>query len=645
MHPTDPQTIYIGAAQGGVWKTANGGASWTSLTDGQCSLAMGAVAIDPVNPQIVYAGTGEQNFSADSYYGCGVLRSSDGGTTWTQLGASTFDSPSGGATISRLLIDRPTAGSTATTLILAATNAGMYRSTNSGSTWTSVLAGVVTDLIVDPSTPSTMYSAVGSAVGGTTNGIYKSVNSGASWTRLGGGLPVSNVGRINLTVAPSSPQTLYASVQDGEVPELSSFGTLLGIWASSDGGATWAKTAAATASCGASPNAQCWYDMTIAVDPLVSTTVYFGGVQLYKSIDGGATFAALPIPHTDQHALVVLPTSPATVYVGNDGGVFKSIDAGATLTSLNTNLSLTQFYGGASIDPSSATTLFGGTQDNGTLLWGGAASWPEVLGSDGGFTAIDPTNPATAYAETQWAQGSSSSGPRRRDVVGGQFITRNNGIVVSDRAEFIAPLVMDIFRPRILYFGTYRLYRTANHGDSWTPISGDLSRLGGNINAIRPASSDSNTIYVGTSDGDVQFTHDLGATWTVAAGLPIAAVSDVAVDPHDARSAYVAYHGFVASKVLKTSDGGATWTDLTLNLPNIPVLSIVLEPGSRDLDVGTDLGVFTLRNGTTSWVPLMNGLPNVAVYDLIFDITRSRLIAATHGRGMFSLDVTVTGLR
>jgi hypothetical protein len=204
---------------------------------------------------------------------------------------------------------------------------------------------------------------------------------------------------------------------------------------------------------------------------------------------------------------------------------------------------------------------------------------------------------------------------------------------------------MDPFRPNILFFGTRNLYRTNNSGDQWVSIGSSLVAASGNISAIGVAPSDTNTVYVGSDDHRVAYTHNLGGTWTSATGLPNAAVTDFAVDPRDARTAIVTFGQFLGSHVWKTTNGGVSWTSLTFDLPNIPVLAVVVEPGSGDIDVGTDIGVFTLRNGTQSWAPVVNGLPNVAVYDLVFDAPRSRLIAATHGRGMFSLDVTVTALR
>ena len=220
----------VGAATGGVWKTTNGGTSWTPLTDNACGLAMGSVAIDPVNPQIIYAGTGEENFSSDSYQGCGVLRSTDGGANWTQLGAATFINASGSASrIARIVIDVASAGSTSSTILLVASQTGLWKSDNSGATWALALAGTITDLIADPTTAGTYTAAIGAVGGGTSNGIYRTTDFGANWTKLSGGLPTTSVGRVNLGMSASAPNIIYASVQ------ATSSTTLLGIWKTLDG--------------------------------------------------------------------------------------------------------------------------------------------------------------------------------------------------------------------------------------------------------------------------------------------------------------------------------------------------------------------------------------------------------------------------
>ena len=662
IDPKTPTTIYVGGAQGGVWKTMNGGTSWVPLTDSQCSLAMGSVAIDPVNTNIIYAGTGELNNSGDSYYGCGVLRSTDGGNTWVQLGASAFLRSAGGVRISKVIIDVATAGSTTATVVLAATNGGLYRSMDSGTSWTRVLTVIASDIVQDPNASGTMYAAAGGAAGSSgpgnpANGVYKSLDAGATWTILTGAganvLPTTNVGRINLAIAQNAPGTVYAAIQDALFDNIGTDGELQGLYLTQDGGVTWTRQTAIVAGgasmCGSGK--QCWYDMTIAVDPTNPTIVYFGGFSIYRSVDSGMNFTDIGQPiHVDQHAIAFDPASPTTIYAGSDGGIFKTTNSTATTpvwTSLNTNLVLAQFYAGVSTSPSDALLILGGTQDNGTLQAQSAiaSNWPSVLGGDGGFTAIDQLTGLTAFAEFQWNQG-KGQGPYRRSSPTGGFTNRAAGININDRASFIPPLVMDPVRPRIVYFGTTNLYRTSNFGDLWTNIGANLITSSGSITAIGVAPSDSLTVYVGSSDGRVSFTHDLGATWTTATGPSGVAVTDFAVDPRDARTAIVTLSGFTPlNHVWRTTDGGATWTNISFNLPTIPTLAVVIEPGSHDIDIGTDLGVFTLRNGATSWIPVVNGLPNVAVYDLVFDAPRSRLIAATHGRGAFSLDVTVTGLR
>jgi hypothetical protein len=647
IHPTDPNIIYVGGAQGGVWKTVDGGASWVPLTDDQCSLAMGSIALDPANPEIVYVATGEQNFSGDSYYGCGILKSVNGGQTWTEVGRSVITG--NGARrprISRVIVDKFTANS-ANTIVFAATDAGLFRSLDAGATWSQTTgpAGAVTDIVADPATQGVFYAANGNIGGSLSNGVYKSIDSGLTWSKTS--MPAVNAGRISLALAPSAPATIYAAVQaaNNAGPNANA---LLGIWQSTDGGGNWTQKHGADQSlC----SQQCWYDLVIAVDPTNASTLFLGGVEFFKSTDSGATFPRISNAsiHVDQHAIAFHPTIPTTVFAGNDGGIFRLADGETNWTSLNTNLELTQFYSGVSVSPTSATMILGGTQDNGTLQWGGIGTWPQVVGGDGGFTALDQLTGGTAFAETQWTANSGFSGPRRRDASAGQsqFLLKLNGINTSDSALFIPPMVMDPLRPRIVFFGTANLYRTDNSGDLWTKIGTRLTASGfGSIASIGVAPSDTMTVYVGSSDGRVSYTHDLGLTWTAATGTGIGPVTDIAVDPRDARTAIIVQSNFSsAGKVFRTVDGGATWANLTLNLPSMPVLAVVLEPGSRDITIGTDLGVFTLPNGASSWTPVLNGLPNIAVYDLVFDAPRSRLIAATHGRGMFSLDVSVTGLR
>jgi photosystem II stability/assembly factor-like uncharacterized protein len=631
LDPTNSDVVYIGGAQGGVWKTTDGGANWTPLTDNECSLAMGSIAIDPVDPNIVYAGTGEQNFSADSYWGCGVLRSTDGGGSWTPIGPSGLQTTAYWSQISRIVVAPSTAGTPSTTTLLVGAHAryssavrGLYRSIDGGGNWSKVLSGSVTDLVLDPSNDSVGYAAVG---GGS---VYKTTDQGATWSAVASGFPSSNVGRINLGIAPSAPATLYAAVENA--PD----GSLLGIWKTTTGGTTWSQLTASGASCGS----QCWYDLFIATSPTDPDTVYLGGVSLYRSADGGASFANIQGGiHVDQHAIAFDPQSPSTVYVGNDGGVYRSSNSGSNWTSLNAGLSLTQFYEGISLHPSDQTIVMGGTQDNGTLQYYGQPAWSIVIGGDGGYTAIDYDNPVTRYGETQWQSNSGYSGPRRSD--GGSYLLKVSGIALGDRAQFIPPLVMDPNHSATLYFGTYRIYRTTDRAESWGPISPDLTGGSGKISAIAPAPSNDQVLYSGANTGQVYVTSDGGSTWNSrGTGLPARYVEDFALDRADWQTAYVALSGFGSGHVYRTTDAGQTWNDVSSNLPDIPVNAVIVDPASRGIVmVGTDVGVFLSSDSGGTWTPIDQGLPNVAVFDIAYNPATATLIAATHGRGMFALQL------
>lgn len=634
IHPTNRDVLYIGAAQGGVWKSTDGGTSWVPLTDGECSLAMGSIAIDPVNPDILYAGTGELHFSGDSYYGCGILRSTDGGTSWTQLGADVFDTNTVLARISKVIVDPPTAGSATTTTVYAASSLGVHRSADSGLTWTRLLDGIATDLVQHPSQPAVLWAAIGSPAGGASNGVYRSTDAGLTWVRVSAGFANSNAGRIALGFAPSSTATIYAAVQDA-FGSGGADGTLLGIWRTIDG-VNWTRMAATSAECGG----QCWYDLVIATDPLDTETVYFGGIGLYRSTDGATSFQSILADiHVDQHAIAFDPLDPATVFVANDGGIYRSTNRGNTWVPLNGNLTITQFYSGIALHPTDTTVVLGGTQDNGTLEFAGTPVWNFVLNGDGGYTAIDPVNPGIAYAETQWQQNAGFSGPRRRDGPGFFAIRKVAGIDFSDRALFIPPLVMDPVDPRTLYFGTFRIYRTTNSAELWTVISPDLTRTStGRISAIAASTASSGTLYVGTSDGHVQVTRDGGGQWDLRTnGFPNRPVMDIAIDAADPAIATAVVSGFGTGHVLRTTDFGVTWQDISGNLPDVPVNAVLTDPAlGSEIYIGTDLGTF--RTGTlgTAWEPFQDGLPNVAVFDLAYNAETGIGIAATHGRGMFS---------
>jgi uncharacterized protein (TIGR03437 family) len=650
IDPRDNNTVYIGAAEGGVWKTIDGGTTWKPLTDDQPSLASGAIVLDAANPDTVYVGTGEENFAIDSYYGAGILKSTDGGATWTNLVG-----PFLRARIGSMAID-PANGQN----LLCTTQSGVWRSTDGANSWFNTLSGAAgTSVAFDPTDSKVAYAGLGSITGNSNNGVYRSTDGGQTWQAIMGSgansLPTIHVGRIEIAVAPSTPTTLYVAIQD------TSTYTLLGMYKSTDSGSTWNQLNSAPRDLCAE---QCWYDMTVHVHPSDPNIVFAGGFQMFRSMDGGATWNALPLfadngveLHVDEHFLAF--TRDATkLYIANDGGVYSTTDIAAPFvnwTELNDTLALTQFYPGMTIDPANKQNAFAGTQDNGTQRYTGNPSWNDVTCGDGGWTAIDTSVPAIALAACQDIE------IRRTTDGGHSWIFADYGIDQNDRTAFISPLVNDPSNPQTAYFGTYRVWRTLDGGGVWSAISPDLtSGFNAKIRALAVAPSDSNTVYVGASDlgilatgtPDIRFSVTRNAysknepTWIDrSAGLPPRVITQIRVDPLDPATAYVTFSGFrigpdVLGHVLKTTDAGASWKDISGDLPNLPVNDIAIDPDLPDtLYIGTDAGVMVTSNSGATWSTLGVGLPRVVVYSLVLHRASRTLRAATHGRSVWDIAV------
>lgn len=640
IHPRNPDILYVGGAQGGVWRSNNAGASWNPLTDNECSVAMGSIVIDPVNPDIVYAGTGDPV----GQYGCGVLRSLNGGATWEQLGAEVFVRKNewlAGAQISRLVIDPVTAGSAGSTTVLAATQIGVFRSTDSGRTWTLVLRGVATDLAMRPGDPSVLYAATRSTnwweLPATADdyGIFRSTDGGRTWISASEGLPDTGVARIGLAIAPSAPDVMYVALERFGAEEGGPF-----LFRTNDGAATWRPAPAAGTDRSAAAGGAWGWGIVLVVHPLDATRLYFGNSTLHVSEDGGDSFR-FPAGdywgnyrniYVDQHFLVFdTLTGPDALYLANDGGVYRSTDGGDSWSSLATNLAVSQFYPGISLHPSDPGVTLGGTQDQGVLRSApGTKAWVKVVGGDGGFTAFDAEDPEIWYAECQWACG----GPLKNGELA------NSGIDVSEDALFLPPIVMDPVDSRRLYFGTQSLYRTDDAAESWTRLyRHEFEEV---ISAIAPSAADPNTVYAGIW-GRVLVTRDGGETWLETGGaLPWRHLTDLAAHPDDPEQAYAVFGGFLTGHVFRTMDGGRSWRDVSGNLPDLPVNAVLYDPADvNGVYVGTALGVFHSARGGGSWTRLADGMPMIEVLDLAAQPGTGRLVAATYGRGMFEIPIRV----
>ncbi|MBI1798037.1 MAG: T9SS type A sorting domain-containing protein [Candidatus Eisenbacteria bacterium] len=648
-------TVYLGSANGGVFRSDDGGVHWTSIFDRDFGFSIGALALDPNDAQTVYCGTGEANSAVDTYDGAGLYRTRDGGQSWESLGLIAT------RRIARVAIDP---ANTQRIFVAAmgtqfSTNPdrGLYRSEDGGASWSKVLfvtdSTGCCDVAINPAHPETVYCATWERVRhptyrrayGPECGIWISADHGATWTRLANGLPApsDDVGRIALAIAPSRPSTVYAQIVSGAA--LGYVG--LGCYRTLDGGATWTRrdVSGFTGIFGGF----CWYFGDFHVDPNNADQVYAMGVDLVRSTDGGANFTSvLGNSHVDHHALWIDPSNSNHIYLGNDGG-FWSTTAGGTSWTHAVTLDIWQFYGGA-IDPSNPARLMGGTQDNNTVITSGSpTAWTPILGGDGFQCLIDPTNANVIIAEFQYC---CSGGGPRRSINGGSSFASPTGIISTDRWNWSTPLAMNPKDHNVILVGSQRVYQSTNNGVAYATISGDLTTntpsqlVYSTITTLEVAPADTNVYYAGTDDGKVWRSINHGGAWTdISAGLPIRWVTRVVGDPLDPQAVFVTLSGFSgdehAAHVFRSPDRGNTWTAISGNLPDAPVNDIVVDPLDTQRDyVATDIGVYWTSDGGSIWVPLGQGLPFTAVFDLNLHAPSRTLIAATHGRSQWKLDLT-----
>ena len=649
VHPTRPATLWAGGVGGGIWKTTDGGAMWRPLDDFMANLAVSALVIDPQNPDVLYAGTGEGFFAGvdsagDMQRGAGIFKTTDGGATWAQLPST--------ATLDFSYVTRLAVHPTSPQNLLAATKAALYRSVDAGASWTLAYPQEMRDVRFSPTGAEAMAGSLGEA--------FYSADAGATWRRAtgldqGGGSRGS--ARVELAYAKSAPTNVYASVDraDGQ------------LYRSTDGGRTFALVNTGTSYFNTGAGGQGDYDNAIWVDPTNPEIVIVGGINLWRSTDGGKTLAQISAwqlaprsAHADQHVIVSHPafdgTTVKTVFFGNDGGIYKADDvytvgaASADLgwESLNHGFGVTEFYGGCG---NAAGVIIGGTQDNGTLRYGGSTEgWSEMIGGDGGFCSADPTDPNYLYGEVYFLAIERSSNGGRSTV----SVADNLPDATNMSSLFIAPILLDPNTPTRMLAGGASLWRSDDiktaRQPTWTAIK---AAAGGFISAIAIAKGDSDRVWVGTQTGSVFKAQDATSatpTWTPqvpgGARTPGRYVTSITIDASAHDTVYVTYGGFEADNVWRTADGGQTWAAIggagAGALPAVPVLSLAIDPNNASvLYVGTEVGVFASTDTGGHWKVPHDGPANVEVDQLFF--VKAQLVAATHGRGMFVQNTCVTG--
>jgi len=664
--------VYVGAATGGVWKSTDAGASWTSVFDHYGVSSIGAVAVAPSNSDIVWVGTGEANNMRSSSYGDGVYKSTDGGKTFKFMGLRTSQQ------IGHIAVDPRDPDivyiAAVGPLWAGGGERGVYRTTDGGKTWKAVLTGNrwtgATYVVLDPTDPSIVYAAMlqrerraySFVGGGPGSGIWKSTDGGDTWTRLTDGLPTSDMGRIGLDVCRSQPNTVYAVIEGSEH----------GVYRSDDGGSSWHKQS--------DIESIPWYFGQIRVDPNNPDVVYHLGVSLSVSTDGGVTWNRVgPGLHADNHAMWINPDDSDNLMVGNDGGFYVSYDRGATWD-FSVNLPVSQFYTVGFDNAEPFYNVYGGLQDN--SVWGGPsrnrqrsgivnADWFEMTGGDGFYAVTDPTDPTISYVESQ------NGGIVRYDRrTGEQKSIRPQPAVGQPEYRFnwSAPILISPHDHNTIYFAANYVFKSTDRGDHWQRLGEDLTRhinpdslklmgviqkpdavaLGegtaafGNISTLDESPIKAGVLITGTDDGVVSISQDDGKTWNKIMHFPgvpdTAYVSKVRASYQSLGTFYVTFDNHRSNDfkpyVLKTTDWGKSWTSIAGNLPAFgSVRGFVQHPKDPDLlFAGTETGPFVTVDGGQHWTRFTDGMPTVPVTDLKVQPRDNALLIATHGRGIYIVD-------
>lgn len=620
FHPNNSSIFWVGMPAGGLWRTNNGGTSWTPLTDGMPRIGVSGIAINYNNTSIMYILTGDGD--GNDTQSIGVMKTTNGGTTWNSTGLSWTVSD---AVRGYKLVMHPTI----TTMLFAVTNDGIYKTTNSGTSWNQVLAGSYRDIEFKPGDPDYVY------VSGTST-FYRSTDIGENWTQITTGMP-SGCTRIAIAVSPANANYVYLF---GGPP--TAVGSYKGFYLSTNSGGSFSVRSTTPnllgySSSGNDDSHQTTYDLAMAVSRTSSSQVIVGGINTWTSGNWGTTWTisswwdtrgnTIGYTHADIHDLAINPLNDY-LYCCSDGGVFRSTNFGTSWVDLTSGIANTQWYriAGTSSNPN---LLIGGTQDNGSNKWTGGASMQHIQGADGMDCMIDHSNSNILYYSRQ-------NGILVKSTNGGTTYT---GIQpAGSTGSWVTPYLMSPANPNTIYGGYSDVYKSTNGGTSWTNTGVDGRGA--------MAMGTNNTSYIYTANGtSIWRSDDAAGTWnSISAGLPGIAITFIAVNPDNPLDVFVTVGQYNAGqKVYRSTNGGATWINISGTLPNMIVNCIAYEDtgGSPDdaLYIGTDIGIYYRNNTIGDWIPFMNGLPTVPVFDLEINETSNLIRAATYGRGLWSSDL------
>lgn len=613
--PSDANRIFAGTPSGGLWRSLDGGATWAPLTDEFSAMGISGIVIDHSDPNTIYVSTGDGD-GADTY-SIGVMKSTDGGQTWATTGMTHTIVQS---IVSRKLIMHPTDEQ----ILFVCTNDGLFKTVDAGANWTLVQSGSMRDVEFKPGDPSTVYTC--------SDEFFKSTDGGDTFNQVFGGLPTaSSVNRISIAVSPDEPNWIYLLAGD------QSDASFLGLYKSQDSGASFSLLTDTPnmfgyAEDGSTGGGQSWYDMALAANPSNADIVLLGGINVWRSTDGGNNFTisshwvyppTVGYTHADIHTLDYFGND---LFCGSDGGLFLSTDNGISYTDLSFGMEITQFYrfGGS---PQNANLIIAGSQDNGSNFWDGT-NWTHVMGADGMEGAINPTNANVIFCTFQF-------GGLRRTLDGGanwSDISTGSG----ENGSWVTPY--ESLPGNKLIIAYENVWLSNDNGDTFNPISNFSN---GSANDLDVCKGNHNHIAV-SFDEELYLTQDGGSTWNlISTGLPNNFISDIHFHPTDPELIYVTLSGFDAGeKVYVTRDAGTTWFNISNNLPNLPTNTVVFQEGSQGgIYVGMDVGIYYTDSTLSNWQLFDTGIPNVIVNELEIHYGSSKIRAATYGRGVWESDL------
>jgi hypothetical protein len=611
-------------------------------------LSVSTIAINPSNSNEMYIGTGEISGyelglvgtpGARTTYGLGIVKSTDKGKSWTATGLTWLFSQN--RSVQKIAIN-PKNPKT----IFAATSEWTYRSYNSGATFVRVDSTLMAmDIALNPVDTTIVYIACGQRNTSPNPGLYQSTNGGSTFALMAGGLPTTNFGRTSLAISPVNSSTVYASIANASTH------ATLGLYRTTNNGSSWELMSSTNYMSG-----QGWYNNIVALHPTNAAIVITAGLDAYKSTTNGSSlvkksnwgigkYGVIPpggsegnnstYAHADHHSIIFDPKNPNRMFDGNDGGIFESTDAGETFIGRNGGFVTTQFYNGFANADTDSLIALGGLQDNGSVKFQGGLSWNKVYGGDGGWCAIDPKNSNVMYEEYV-------NLAIARSTDGGATWNDSFSPVATDTANFIAPFVVSPSNSQILYAGAEKIHKSTDAGVTWNATNSNNALNSASATTLAVSYTSSDTVIAATGRRqnplfEIFYTTNGGTSWTKSSSVtPNRYPTDLSFDPTDSRIAYATFSGYGTPHIYKSTDAGKTWSNISANLPDLPMQSVCVDPENpTDLYVGTDLGVYRSINGGTNWDPWFDGMPYAMILDVSISKMDRRLRAATFGNGVY----------